>query len=110
MLSKLLYAYIFTMSAFCVAEEPTYIDDDDFSVKNDSFYIHLGHNVWINTDTVHRDKTGLYFYESSIKCSVVKSGKTSFLTHDKTWKCPYCYSYWPIGRSCGNKDCPSKYK
>lgn len=90
------------------ASERVYIDDDDLSVKSDSFYVHLGNNVWINTSSLYRDETGLFTYECSIN-GFPKKNQLGF-GYEKTWKCPYCYNYWPIGKPCGNKDCPSRYR
>ena len=55
----------------------------------DSFYIHLGHNVWTKTGTIHRDNGGIYFYDNG----------------SKEWKCPYCFMYWPLGSVCENEQC-----
>ena len=97
---------LIAFSNISYASDKIYINDDDLDHKQDSFHIHVGHNVWIETDTIHRDSTGLYTFEnrllrskSSIKCE-----------YNKKWKCPYCYTYWPIGTPCQNKDCPSKYR
>lgn len=84
--------------------ERMYIDEEQFSTKGDSFYIHTGHNVWLETNTVHRDATGLYTFESNLNRSLTK------MEYERKWKCPYCYMYWPVGKACANKDCPSKYK
>src|SRR5690349_12115265 len=83
-----------------------YIDEDEFSNKGDSFHIHIGNNVWLCTNTVHRDETGMYTFENHLARSMTgpKDG------YERKWKCPYCYSYWPIGKPCGNPDCPSKYR
>lgn len=98
-----------TLSAFDLdLPEKMYIDEDDFSTKGDAFHIHIGHNVWLVTSTVHRDKTGLFTYECNVNRSLGINGHQ--MAYEKQWKCPYCYSYWPIGKPCGNKDCPSKYK
>ncbi len=86
--------------------DKVYIDEDDLTTKSDSFHIHIGDNVWIETNTVHRDHTGLFTYE----CSIVKSLKGFSTGYEKKWKCPYCYQYWPIGKKCQNEYCPSKYK
>lgn len=88
------------------ASEKMYINDEDLDYKQDSFRIHTGHNVWIETDTIHRDESGLYTFEDRIVRS--KVGVKS--EYKKKWKCPYCYQYWPIGTACQNEDCPSRYK
>jgi len=84
-----------------------YIDADEFSAntKGDAFHIHIGHNVWLVTNSVHRDSRGMFSYE----CNVRKNMKGVHLEYEKTWKCPYCYNYWPLGIPCKNKDCPSRY-
>ena len=86
-----------------------YIDDEEFTAhtKGDAFHIHIGNNVWLVTNTVHRDATGMFAYE----CNLSKSLGVGYqMEYERKWKCPYCYNYWPIGKPCGNKDCPSKYK
>lgn len=96
-----------SLSAIEISEK-MYINDDEFSTKTegDAFHIHIGNNVWLVTNTVHRDSTGLFAYE----CNLSRSMSGVKLEYVKQWKCPYCYHYWPIGQACGNKDCPSKYK
>ncbi len=86
------------------ATEKIYIDKDEMKTSQDAFHIHLGNNVWIETNTVHRDITGFYTFEGNLAKGAYKG------EYKKTWKCPYCYNYWPIGTPCQNKDCPSKYK
>lgn len=93
-------------------DEKFYIDEDEFRTRGelgDAFHIHIGNNVWLCTNTVHRDSTGLFTYECNIARSM-QSGAPYKMAYEKKWKCPYCYNYWPIGSPCGNKDCPSKYK
>jgi len=91
-------------------EDKVYIDADAFkaNTKGDEFYIHVGNNVWLVTHTINRDATGMFAYEASLSKSV--TGPDYKMDYEKKWKCPYCYNYWPIGKPCGNKDCPSKYK
>lgn len=101
-LSLMMFGSISSIHAY----ERMYINSDDFDNSQDSFKIHIGHNVWIETDTVHRDETGLYTFENSI----IRSKTGNKTDYQKRWKCPYCYQYWPIGTACQNKDCPSKYK
>lgn len=92
------------------ADEKVYIDNDDLNTTaQDTFRIHIGHNVWIEANAVYRDKTGLFTFESNISRSAM-CGKGVYAGYEKTWKCPYCYHYWPIGKPCQNPDCPSKYK
>jgi hypothetical protein len=82
--------------------ERIYIDEDDLKTNGDCFHIHVGGNEWIETHSIHRDKRGLFTYESKIKGA--RAG-----VYEKSWKCPYCHSYWPIKTKCQNPDCPSKY-
>lgn len=88
------------------AFDKVYIDEEELNMDEDAFYFHVGGNVWIHTDTVHRDKTGLFTFN----CSISKPNMARPSDYERRWKCPYCYSYWPIGTPCQNKDCPSKYK
>ncbi len=90
------------------AQDKIYIDPDSFkaNTKGDEFYIHVGNNVWLITHSIHRDATGMFSYENNLS----KFGKDSKMEYEKKWRCPYCYQYWPIGKACGNPDCPSKYK
>jgi hypothetical protein len=90
-------------------QEKMYIDDEEFkaNTKGDSFHIHIGHNVWLTTTTVHKDKTGLFAYEHDILRSM---GPDYKIAYEKHWKCPYCHLYWPIGKPCDNASCPSKYR
>jgi len=106
MFKKLFLSIFLFLSIAGYAAEKIYIDEDEFKTGQDAFYMHLGHNVWVHTNCVHRDQTGLYTYE----CSISKSMKGYQCAYEKTWKCPYCYNYWPIGTPCQNKDCPSRYK
>jgi hypothetical protein len=86
------------------ATEKFYFDIDDMPTGEDCFPIHLGENVWIETSEIHRDVTGFYTYTHNI------SLMPNSMEYEKKWKCPYCNRYWPIGTSCQNRDCPSKYK
>lgn len=87
-------------------ETKVYIDEDEMKSTSDAFYIHLGNNMWMQTNTVHRDSTGLYTYQGCIAKSLANA-KTA--TYEKKWRCPYCYNYWPVGTKCQNAECPSKY-
>lgn len=84
-----------------------YLDEDEMQSSEDAFYIHLGNNVWIQTNSVNKDKKGLYTYRAAIARTMINGNAASY---EKKWKCPYCYNYWPVGKSCQNKDCPSKYR
>lgn len=88
------------------AADRIYIDETEMNSFHNAFHIHQGNNVWIQTSTVHRDETGLYTMESNIS-RIIRNTKAEY---QKTWKCPYCYHHWPIGTSCQNASCPSKYK
>lgn len=105
--------------SFCISadissyDERIYIDDEELCCEQNGFWIHEGNNVWVRTETVHRDCTGLFTHECSIARFVDnKTPKPDHKkpTYEKSWKCPYCYTYWPIGKSCENASCPSKYK
>jgi hypothetical protein len=111
---KYLFSYLLFCFCFCgicncsedKSNDKVYIDEEEMKGSEDSFYIHLGHNTWLHTNTVHRDSTGLYTYQASIaKC--MRGAKQ--VQYEKKWKCPYCYNYWPIGTACQNLDCPSRY-
>jgi hypothetical protein len=100
-----LMVILFTAFSSFKPAEKIYIDEEELKQGQDAFYIHLGENVWIHTNCVHRDGTGLFAYEFSL----ARSLNGNQCTYEKKWKCPYCYNYWPIGTPCQNKDCPSKY-
>ena len=91
---------------FSHLHDKVYIDEEQLNFKSDAFHIHVGENMWIETNTVHRDSSGLFTFESSIH----RSMRGPQAAYEKKWRCPYCYSYWPIGKKCQNDDCPSKYK
>ena len=88
--------------------EKMYIDESDLSVNGDAFHIHIGHNVWLMTNTVHRDSSGLYTFEGNLNRSI--TGTRMGDGYERKWKCPYCYHYWAIGTACQNSSCPSRYK
>jgi len=108
LLSMLAFSNLFSVETPSLLER-MHIDDDEFRVDSahDAFYIHVGNNVWLVTNSVHRDDTGLFSYERDLRKS---SGSDLTMEYEKKWKCPYCYQYWPLGKSCGNSNCPSKYK
>lgn len=91
----------------CNFSEKYYIEDSsiDMNALCESFNVHVGGNEWIETSTIYRDKTGTFTFQSDIKPSVI-----SVCEYEKKWKCPYCYSLYPIGRPCSKADCPSKYR
>lgn len=84
--------------------ERLYVDMDSVSTFENTFHIHQGNNIWIETNSIHNDGTGFYTYYSEIK-------------HDdddlneefaKFWKCPYCFYVWPQDVfPCQNSECPS---
>ncbi len=87
-------------------EDKFYIDCDELNTSHDAFHIHLGHNIWVQTSAVYKDDQGFYALESNIS----RLGGKYNNEYERKWKCPYCHYYWPIGRPCGNKDCPSRFK
>lgn len=87
-------------------DSKVYIDEEEMKSTYDAYYIHLGNNVWMQTNTVHRDSTGVYTYQGCIAKSMTNAKSVGY---EKKWRCPYCYNYWPIGTKCQNGDCPSKY-
>lgn len=102
--------FVLTISLFStlMASPKMYIDSKELDTEHDSFHIHLGHNVWIETNRVNRDRTGLFTFENDILRSPNRNCRD--FEAQKTWKCPYCYHYWPLGTPCQNPDCPSRYK
>jgi hypothetical protein len=80
------------------ASDQIYIDSADLDIREDSFFVHKGENIWIETQSVYTDDHGLYYVENKKPKQMVKK-----------WKCPYCFNYWPIGEKCKNAQCPSKY-
>lgn len=88
------------------ADQRMYIDAEELCERQDAFRIHIGHNNWIETDTVHRDRSGMYIFINDIHLEKINDQ----MEYQKSWKCPYCFYYWPIGTPCGNAECPSKYK
>src|SRR6187455_886318 len=78
-----------------------YIAIEDIDPKEEDCRVHVGGNRWIETNSLHKDENGFYTYEMDIH--------TIDDSYEKKWCCPYCYSYWPIGSSCENPDCASKY-
>ena len=73
-----------------------YIDSSDLEISEDTFYIHMGGNMYSETGAIFTDESGLYIMEPN-------------LDFQKKWKCPYCHMMWPVKQPCGNPDCPSKY-
>jgi hypothetical protein len=88
------------------ASERMYLDPKEVSGKGTSFHIHVGNNIWLTTDTIHRDSTGMYTMEKNLMRSQGTGAKSGYI---RQWRCPYCYMYWPVGEKCQNGECPSKY-
>jgi hypothetical protein len=104
MKNKLILSLLLCIASLS-ASEKIYIDDDQLEYKSNCFHIHQGHNVWLETKSVHRDSTGLFSLEVNIlRCKDLTS------EYKKTWKCPYCFMYWHLGSPCKNPDCPSRFK
>lgn len=82
-----------------------YIDEKELEIGEDCFYIHTGENMWIKTQALTRDATGLYIMEtmSELDCP----NEAGYVRH---WKCPYCNYYWEEGKPCTNPKCPRLYK
>ncbi len=91
-------------------QDKMYIDPESFNVNTsgDEFYVHIGENIWLVTHTINRDEFGVFAYEHNLRKST--NGPGSEMSFEKKWRCPYCHRYWPIGKPCGNDECPSKYK
>lgn len=92
------------MSFFCMAsaKEKMYIDPFELNMEEGSIRIHTMDNIWIECEMLHRDETGFFIFNNDIR-------KDSHNAHEKSWKCPYCFRFWPVGKPCQNPDCPSKY-
>lgn len=88
------------------ASERMYIDENELDTSQNAFHIHVGSNQYIRTEIIHKDKTGLYTYESDITTKLDNISST----YEKTWKCPYCHQQNPMNQKCSNADCPSKYQ
>lgn len=103
-MNKFIICFMLFISSLS-ATDKLYLDKQDMDTSQDQFYIHVGNNEWIQSTALYSDETGMY----TLDCHIIKSlgNKKSYAS---SWKCPYCYRYWPIGKSCENKDCPSRYK
>jgi len=88
------------------ASDRMYIDENELDTSQNAFHIHVGHNEYIRTEIIHKDKTGLYTYENDITTQLDSLNST----YEKTWKCPYCHQQNPMNQKCSNADCPSKYQ
>lgn len=78
--------------------------DDGIPKDESGFHIHVGGNIWLETDEIHKDATGFFTYTTSVQ---MMSGSQEYR---RTWQCPYCHRHWEIGQACQNPDCPSKYR
>jgi len=100
----LIFPFLIASFVLC-ASSKMYIDPINLDSSDCAFRVHMGGNEWIETNCIHRDETGFYsLTEDLIHRKDCRSN------YEKTWKCPYCYQFWPIGKACQNKDCPSKYR
>lgn len=75
-----------------------YLDSNDLEISENSITIHLEDDL-IETNILRSDQQGLYIFESDITNYDAK--------REKTWKCPYCYNWWPFGQKCKNPECPT---
>src|SRR4051812_41815144 len=102
LLMALLFAGYSHAAAF-QTQDKIYIDSDSFkaNTKGEEFYFHVGNNIWLVTHTIHRDGSGMFAYE----CELSKTVAGAKMDYERKWKCPYCYTYWPVGNPCGNPDC-----
>jgi hypothetical protein len=66
------------------ASDKFYISSEELDATHETFRIHIGHNMWIKTNTVHRDVTGLYTCEQDI----VRQGGVK-AEYQRVWRCPY---------------------
>ena len=74
------------------------------SVFIEAAHTHIGNNIWMYDGI----DNGLEL--QSPQCSVYQSDYQPMEFGDeKTWKCPYCHHYWPVGTACQNESCPSRY-
>jgi hypothetical protein len=105
-LCLMMLACVSSVQAGFVTNGKMYVDHKELCSKHNTFRIHVGGNEWVMTKTMHRDETGLFTFENEI----LRDFNGISMAYEKQWKCPYCYSYWPIGKPCGNASCPSKYK
>lgn len=102
---KKLILSLIAISSICQASEKVYIDENDLDSSKQYFRIHVGHNNWLKTGTMHSDNNGLYTFENDIFKEGDKESQ-----YVQQWKCPYCYTYNDMGKACSNANCPSKFK
>lgn len=82
--------------------EKIYIGINDITSDNHCFQVHQGQNIWLQTELIHCDNKGFYYVESE----AFKTKDFSFL---KLWRCPFCYNFYILGKSCDNSFCASYY-
>jgi|GEM_PF-1619181 hypothetical protein len=87
-----------------------YISEKQLTVSADEFHIHIGHNIWLVSNSIETDSSGLFVYENNLHHAISEYPKGVRLEYVKKWQCPYCHYYWPVGKPCDNEDCPSRYK
>lgn len=67
-------------------------------------HTHVGQNIWIYDGVDNGIEMPIP------QCSVSEdSYNTMEFGDEKTWKCPYCHHYWPMGTPCQNESCPSRF-
>lgn len=104
-MKKIILAFALLASVACHATCKMYVTHDDVDDSTDCFHIHTGKNEWLSTQTMYRDKTGLYAKDDELmQISELEAA------YKQSWKCPYCYRYYDQGNPCNNADCPSKYR
>ena len=104
-MKKIILTLAMLTSLSCQASVRMYVTNDDVDDSTDCFHIHTGKNEWVSTQTMYRDKSGLYAKEDELLQISDKE-----LAYKQSWKCPYCYRYYDQGNPCNNADCPSKYR
>src|SRR5688500_8893152 len=82
-------------SAVNALEDKIYINDEDIKATYDKFYIHQGDNIWLETNSLHRDSSGLFTLQTNLSILQNKGPNVEYV---KKWRCPYCNHYWPIGQ------------
>lgn len=107
----LLISFFLVISCIIGASEKLYIDSDELDTHACGMFIHVGHNVWLETKSIHSDERGIFTLESDIvRLEAATKCISGHNAYTQQWKCPYCYNYWPIGQACQNANCPSKYR
>ena len=101
MLYRFIFVGLISMFGLCAAER-IYIDQEEYDDSQELSRVHIGHNIWYETDVVYKDETGVFTLDNHIS----RKSREAI----KKWKCPYCYYFWPVGTPCQNSCCPSKYR